>query len=80
MSVDDYQENTRELLGSGNFYEYETARKVTHCPPFAYVLSEYEAKDNPDSDELLLSGVNSIQCVFDGDQWWVAQLLWNHHV
>jgi hypothetical protein len=62
MSVDDYQENTRELL------------------PFAYVLSEYEAKDNPDSDELLLSGVNSIQCVFDGDQWWVAQLLWNHHV
>jgi hypothetical protein len=35
---------------------------------------------NPDSDELLLSGVNSIQCVFDGDQWWVAQLLWNHHV
>jgi hypothetical protein len=29
---------------------------------------------------LLLSGVNSIQCVFDGEQWWVVQLLWNHHV
>ncbi len=79
MSVADYEENTREFLESTVFYEYETARKITHCPPFAYVLSEYEAKSDLDSDELLLSGVNSIQCLFDGKQWQVTQLLWNHH-
>ena len=79
MSVEDYEENTRDFLRSTVFYEYETARKVTHCPPFAYVLSEYEAKNDLDSDELLLSGVNSLQCLFDGNGWQVTQLLWNHH-
>ena len=78
MSLDDYEEDTRGFLGSTDFYEYETARKVMHCPPFAYVLSEYEAKSDPDSDELILSGVNSIQCLFDGKRWWVQQLTWNH--
>ena len=79
MSVSDYEENTREFLSSMVFYEYETARKVTHCPPYAYVLSEYEAKSDLESDELLLSGVNSIQCLYDGNRWQVTQLLWNHH-
>lgn len=79
MSVEDYEENTREFLKFTVFFEYETARKVTHCPPFAYVLSEYEAKSDLDSDALLLSGVNSIQCYFDGTKWQVTQLLWNHH-
>ena len=79
MSVTDYEENTREFLNSTVFYEYETARKVTHCPPYAYVLSEYEAKSDLDSEELLLSGVNSMQCLHDGQGWKVTQLLWNHH-
>ncbi len=50
------------------------------CPPFAYVLSEYEAKTDPDSDELFLSGVNSIQCLFDGQRWWVNLMMWNQRV
>ena len=79
MTIEDYEEDTRAFLRSTDFYEYETARQVMHCPPFAHVLSEYEAKSALDSDELLLSGVNSIQCLHDGSRWWVYQLTWNHH-
>lgn len=78
MSIEDYEEDTQNFLASTDFYEYETARQVMHCPPFAYVLSEYEAKADLASDELILSGVNSIQCLFDGTRWWVQQLTWNH--
>lgn len=78
MSLSDYEENTREFLANTDFYEIETSKTVVHCPPFAYVLSEYEAKTDPASDELLLSGVNSIQCLHDGERWWICQMMWNH--
>ena len=80
MSLEDYEEDTRDFLQSTDFYEYETSREVMHCRPFAYVLSRYEAKNDLESQELLLSGVNSIQCLFDGQRWWVRQLTWNHLV
>jgi hypothetical protein len=79
MSVADYEESTREFFASRDFYEYETARQIKECAPFAYVLSEYEAKGHPESDEIILRGVNSIQCFFDGQRWWVNHLIWNHH-
>ena len=79
MSISDYEEDTQNFLASTDFYEIETARKVMHCAPFAYVLSAYEAKADPASEKLILSGVNNIQCLFDGARWWVQQLTWNHH-
>lgn len=79
MTIDDYLENTRDFFSKNDFYECETTRTVVHCPPFAYVLSEYEGRTSPESDELVLSGVNSIQCFNDGKRWWVSQLIWNHH-
>ena len=78
MSLGDYEADTREFLASTDFYEIETSKTVVHCPPFAYVFSEYEAKTDPLSDDLLLSGVNSIQCVHDGSRWWIYQMMWNH--
>ena len=78
MTLEDYEEDTRAFFASSDFYEYETARQVVHCPPFAHVLSEYEGKRDPASEELLLSGVNSIQCLFDGNRWWICQVSWNH--
>lgn len=78
MTVDEYIEDTRDFLMSNDFFEIETRRQVVHCPPFAHVLSEYEARHDPAGDELILSGVNSIQCLNDGSRWWVFQLSWNH--
>lgn len=78
MSLKDYEEDTRGFLNSTDFFEYETSRQVMYCHPFAYVLSEYEAKKDPEADELLLSGVNSIQCLYKGERWWIRQLTWNH--
>ncbi len=78
MSISEYVEDTREFLESTDFYEYETGRQTMMCPPFAHIFSEYEARHHPDSDELILSGVNSIQCFNDGRRWWVFQLTWNH--
>lgn len=77
MSLDEYEEDTGDFLANTDFYEYETVKTVVDCPPFAYVLSEYEAKTDPGSEELLLSGVNSIQCVHDGARWWIYQMMWN---
>lgn len=77
MSLEDFEEDTRDFLASTDFYEYETARTVIDCRPFAYVLSEYEARTDLDSDELFLSGVNSIQCLFDGTRWWIHTMMWN---
>ena len=77
MTIDDFEADTRDFLASTDFYEYETARTVIDCTPFAYVLSEYEAKTDLESDELYLSGVNSIQCLFDGTRWWIHTMMWN---
>lgn len=78
MTINEYVEDAGEYLQSTDFYEYETGQQVVLCPPFAHVLSEYEAKGDPDSDDLILSGVNSIQCLHDGQRWWIYQLTWNH--
>ncbi|HKJ17922.1 MAG TPA: hypothetical protein VJ984_11265 [Xanthomonadales bacterium] len=78
MNIEEYVENTREFLESTDFYEYETKAQTVLCPPFAHILSEYEAKHDPAAGELILSGVNSIQCLYDGQRWWVYQLTWNH--
>ena len=43
-----------------------------------YKTHEYEARDDREDGELILSGVNSIQCLNDGSRWWVYQLNWNH--
>lgn len=77
MSLVEYEADTREFLANTDFYEYETSKTVVHCPPFAYVFSDYEAKNSPDSDELMFSGVNSIQCFHDGTRWWIYQMMWN---
>lgn len=78
MNLDEYEADTREFLASTDFYEIETAREIMHSPPFAYVLSEYVAKADPASEDVILEGVNSAQCRFDGARWWVTQLTWNH--
>ena len=77
MTIDEYEEDVREFLNSVDFYEYETNRTVMHCQPFAYVLSEYEAKNDLDSEEVIFGGVNSAQCLYDGRRWWINQLTWN---
>ena len=77
MSLADFEEDTRDFLASQDFYEYEIRKVVTHCKPFAYVHSEYEAKSDPASDELMFGGVNSIQCLWDGSRWWIYQMMWN---
>ena len=78
MDLDAYEADTLEFFASTDFYEYETAREAMLAAPFAYVLSEYAAKSDPLSEEILLSGVNSLQCRFDGNRWWIERLLWNH--
>ncbi len=80
MNLDEYEADTREFLAATDFYEIETAQQVMYSAPFAYLLSEYVAKANPAADEVILEGVNSVQCLFDGARWWVTQLTWNHRV
>lgn len=78
MNLEEYEADTRDFLASTDFYEIEIDQKIMHSPPFAYVLSEYVARENPASEALILAGVNSVQCLFDGARWWVTQLTWNH--
>lgn len=73
-----YVESTRALLAGRPFYEVETAREVARFAQIAQVFSTYEAREHPDSSDVIFRGVNMLHLWRDGDRWWIMAVIWDN--
>lgn len=76
MTVDDYIARTTKPFGEMGFYESELARQSEHFGPIVHVFSTYESRHAPADAKPFQRGINSIQLSFDGQRWWIVNLLW----
>lgn len=69
------------LLGAITaFHEIETSRRADIVGGIAHVLSAYETKVSPSARDWLSRGLNSVQLVWEEDQWRVLSLLWDERI
>jgi hypothetical protein len=61
--------------GSDSFYEVQVKVKSETYGHIAHLWSTYEIRPTPDSKPEM-TGINSIQAVFDGTRWRVLSVLW----
>jgi hypothetical protein len=61
--------------GSEAFYEVQVKVKSETYGHFAHLWSTYEIRPTPDGKPEM-TGINSIQAVFDGTRWRVLSVLW----
>ena len=59
-----------------SFREAEISRKTDAFGGIAQVFSTYVKNVNPDDSESSVRGINSIQLYYDGQRWWISNLLW----
>ncbi len=76
MTVEDYVNNSGPFLEERGFFEIEVGRVTERFENIAHVFSTYESRWNPDDTEPFQRGINSIQLMWDGERWWIANILW----
>lgn len=61
--------------GAGSFYEVQTRYPSESYGHIAQLWSTYEVRPTPDGKPEV-RGINSIQAVFDGQNWKVIEIVW----
>jgi hypothetical protein len=74
LRVDDWIDAVSKR-GGDVFYEHQIEVKTETYGHFAHLWSTYEIRPTPDGKPEM-TGINSIQAVFDGSQWKVLSILW----
>ncbi len=86
FTYDEFVEATIPLLAGRSFYEIEIGRKINVFGQVAHVFSTYEARETPDSPDILFRGVNMIHLWNDSidssgrpnGRWWVMSIIWDN--
>jgi len=82
FTYDEFVEATIPLLAGRSFYEIEIGRKIEIFGQIAHVFSAYEARETPDSPDILFRGVNMIHLWNDdascSGRWWVMSIIWDN--
>lgn len=71
LGLDDFARSFAGAVPRG-VYEEEIHRRSELFGDIAHVWSVYEIRAAPDSEQVQVRGINSLQLVFDGQRWWVA--------
>ena len=74
LTVDDWIDAVAKR-GSEAFYERQVKVRTESYGHFAHLWSTYEIRPTPDG-KASVTGINSIQAVFDGTRWRVLSVLW----
>lgn len=74
LTVDDWIAAVAKR-GNNVFYEHQIKVKAETYGHFAHLWSTYEIRPTPDGKPEM-TGINSIQAVFDGTRWRVLSVLW----
>ena len=73
--VDGYIERAGPSLSASGFFEVESNRVTEVFENIAQVFSTYESRRTPDGP-VFMRGINSIQLMYDGNRWWVMNIMW----
>jgi len=74
MTVEDFVANGRGMEERG-FFESEVARVAEQFEHMAHAFSTYESRWTPEG-EVFQRGINSFQLLFDGERWWIVNIMW----
>lgn len=75
LTVDEYIERSEPFMLKEGFFESELSRRTEQFGNIAHVWSTYESR-NARTDKPFARGINSIQLIYDGERWWVMNLMW----
>ena len=74
LTVDDWIDAVGKR-GSEAFFERQVKVRAESYGHFAHLWSTYEIRPTPDG-KASVTGINSVQAVFDGTRWRVLSVLW----
>jgi hypothetical protein len=74
LTTDDWIAAVRKR-GTTPFYEVQVKYSSETFGHIAHLWSTYETRPTPDGKPIA-RGINSIQAVFDGQQWKILEILW----
>jgi hypothetical protein len=77
MSVDGYIGVNKNYFEKGGFFEKEVARRTEQFDNIAQVWSTYESRRSKDDPEPYTRGVYSMQLAFNGERWFLINVMWN---
>jgi len=76
LGVEDYITRSGPFLEERGFFETEVGHLAERFENIAHVFSTYESRWNADDEEPFQRGINSIQLMWDGERWWVVNIMW----
>ncbi len=75
-SPEDYVTRAGPQLEEVGFFEAEIGRVAESFGNIAHIFSTYESRLEEDADPIQ-RGINSIQLFWDGNRWWMVNILWD---
>jgi hypothetical protein len=76
MSPQEYINTSGEWLVDNGFFEKEVARSVHKLGNIAQVFTTYEAYNHLGKTTPFMTGINSIQMLYDNNRWWIINVYW----
>jgi len=74
-TAEDYVALAGTSLEEGGFFESEIGRVEEKFENIAHVFSTYHSRRTADG-EVFQRGINSIQLMWDGERWWIMNIMW----
>ncbi|MDW5289396.1 hypothetical protein [Formosa sp. PL04] len=78
MTPAEYIKTSKSWMLKNGFHEKEIHRIVHTFGDITQVFSTFEAYHSDNDKEPFMKGINSIQLLFDGNRWWIINLLWTN--
>ena len=75
LSVEDYIAGSGKAIEERGFFEREIGRVSERFENIVHAFSTYESRQAADGP-VTQRGINSIQLTWDGERWWVTNIMW----
>jgi hypothetical protein len=75
MTPEQYVSRAGAMLEERGFFEGEVGRVTERFENIAHAFSTYESRWTAEGD-VFQRGINSIQLMWDGERWWVTNIMW----
>jgi hypothetical protein len=72
---EDYVGLAGTSLEESGFFEGEIGRVEERFENIAHVFSTYDSRRTADG-EVFQRGINSLQLMWDGERWWIMNIMW----
>lgn len=76
MTPQDYINTSGKWLIQNGFFEKEIARSVDKFGNIAQVFTTYEAYKTKADKKPFMTGINSVQLLYDNNRWWIINIYW----